>query len=165
MLSAFRGYHEPIRYSSSSEYPQISREIQFSHHNLIAAIIQMTFALHDRLNKPLVDGTKYDPLHLTGWYDQAEKRGLMPRSQLSFKDMFGDALPIDADPLGLRAKFRQEQVQRSFSFPAKPNGKSRERIESRPDGQQEFHIDYHPQWKPFGLLLSLVALHTVSYST
>jgi hypothetical protein len=90
------------------------------------------------MNKPLVDGTEYSSDGRKGWYDGAEERESGRRK-----------LPLNLFGVSLKEGTRERR-------------KGYQRIDNRQEGQREFHIDVLPQFHCYGLLVNLVALHTVS---
>jgi hypothetical protein len=133
--------------------------IEYSHNNLKAAVIQMTFCLRDMLNQPLFDWRERETASNGGQHDTSEEQQLadVPKPSPDF----------------LRYS-QYEQARRGDSFKERLRGpnsrhlgslrsrKSALRIKSRPEGQKEFHIDHRPPWAIAVLLLCLSSLHTVS---
>jgi 4-coumarate--CoA ligase len=149
----------------SSGTSGLPKAVTLTHHNLISNVIQATFTLHDRMNEPLVGGQAYSKDGKTGWYDEGEERGagkdIKPWEE---EDMIAESEGNDTRHdekgpslintlFGWREGKSDSKGQRSKGF---------ERIASRPEGQKEFHIDVLPQFHCYGLLISLISLHTVS---
>jgi 4-coumarate--CoA ligase len=129
----------------SSGTSGLPKAVIITHSNLVSNTIQSSFLLYDRMNEPLIDGRKYSKDGRQGWYDNARKS----KAEGGTKDT-GKS----------RSLFNSFKDKISLSKKEDKTGMAR--IHNRPEGQQEFHIDVLPQFHCYGLLVNLVALHTVS---
>ncbi|UZJ55181.1 hypothetical protein CBS101457_004501 [Exobasidium rhododendri] len=129
--------------SGTTGFPKV---VALTHSNLIANVVQATFLLCDRMNAPITEGKEYSKDGQTGWYDAAEERGAGR-----------DITPWTQEELGEDSSVASTNAS---PFSTKWDLRGAQRIESRPEGEKEFHIDVLPQFHCYGLLISLIALHT-----
>lgn len=109
------------------------------HKNLVANTIQSTFLLYDRMNDAMQDGKKFSADKKSGWYEAAEKHGS----------------GREVKPAGQRGDTAAPPTTEKQRY-------GKDIVDERPKGQKEFHIDVLPQFHCYGLLVNLVAIHTVS---
>lgn len=153
--------HDAAVFCFSSGTSGLPKAVTLTHSNLIANTIQATFLLYDRINEPLVDGKEFSKSGNVGWYDKASKgmtgpetkeaqngnKTTLPKSKSLLK-----TLKSSSSSLSFKHKNSKEEQS--------TNGN--EGNQDRLNGQKEFHIDVLPQFHCYGLLVNLVALHTVS---
>lgn len=137
----------------------------------MANTIQATFLLHDRMNEPLNDGKQYSPDGKTGWYDGAEEHGagreVAPASEQQEGQTGGKSNGskkiAQGGVKGVVRLFKDTlSIHPSKADAKQPNDEGARDVAHRPNDEQEFHIDVLPQFHCYGLLVNLVALHTVS---
>lgn len=159
----------------SSGTSGLPKAVILTHSNLVANTIQASFLLHDRMNEPLDDGKKYSHDGNTGWYDEAQKSGA--GRQVEPDRAVNEQATTEAASTGekttgetttkgkatIGAKLQKMATSRlpSILLRGGDTSKGQKRIASRQAGRQEFHIDVLPQFHCYGLLVNLVALHTV----
>lgn len=178
-------------YCFSSGTSGLPKAVILTHANLVANTVQASFLLYDRMNVPVETGVQYSPDGKTGWYDKAERKGvgreLRPAKTVGAKSgeqesaskpksgklSIGKLAGRLKRGLGTGSGTRGEVAEKDKEQKAEPcveakgyeGGSGFERIESRPKGEQEFHIDVLPQFHCYGLVVNLVAIHTVSRVT
>lgn len=132
-ISASHGPQDAV-YCFSSGTSGKPKAVRLSHGSLVANVIQATGLMHDRLYEPLFD--RWAAQDEQGWYDatQGSKRG-------------------DETPRG------PGLVQRVLG---KLNLTSDGGADEERPSKRELHIDILPQFHCYGLLVTFVAMHTVS---
>jgi acyl-CoA synthetase (AMP-forming)/AMP-acid ligase II len=131
--SASHGSQDAV-YCFSSGTSGKPKAVRLSHGSLVANVIQATGLMHDRLCEPLFD--RWAAQDQQGWYDATKdsKRG-------------------DETPRG------PGLVQRVLG---KLNLTSDGGADEERPSKRELHIDILPQFHCYGLLVTFVAMHTVS---
>lgn len=155
-------------YCFSSGTSGLPKAVNLTHRNLVSNVIQSTFLLHDRVNEPLEQGHEYAPDGKTGWYDTAEHKG-------AGRDVLPDGYEEfvkkrrEAHPSGQGTGPVKESINKLVDGIKKLNPASKDDGQTdslyKRSAEDEFHIDVLPQFHCYGLVVNLVALHTVSQQT
>ncbi|MCO5585057.1 hypothetical protein L7F22_038989 [Adiantum nelumboides] len=176
-------------YCFSSGTSGLPKAVVLTHGNLVSNTIQATFLLHDRMNKAVEDGVRFSKNGTTGWYDKAQAKGAgkeyRPEKKVNssptrqgeaskksskkginklisrFKKGLGAVVDVEKDDMPKATEISSSSPDEKPA-PTYLGETGFARIESRPKGEQEFHIDVLPQFHCYGLLVNLVAIHTLT---
>ncbi|KAE8234374.1 hypothetical protein CF326_g584 [Tilletia indica] len=148
----------------SSGTSGLPKAVRLSHTNIISNLIQATFLLSDRLNEPLFDDG--------GWYKQAttNSTAITPTVKTPARKgsgIFGgqpersNSSGFDMSQLPGASGKAAEQSVNAITKALKRLPFLKAKSQKVPKGS-EFHIDILPQFHCYGLLVSLIALHTAT---
>ncbi|PWN26312.1 acetyl-CoA synthetase-like protein [Jaminaea rosea] len=130
------------------------KAVRLSHGNLVANTIQATCLMRDRTESPLFD--RWHKGDKEGWYSGLPRAAKKQQASKSTTAGSGGLLRKLKSKLNLS----RSSPDKGTSSPSTTSGSSGGI--SIPKPSQEIHIDLLPQFHCYGLLVSLVALHTAT---